>query len=224
MQHINLLERKAPTGLASPNTRRAALAAALLATLCAAAYLVQTQELRSLRADLERVQAQSEHLHRAILEVPSPDLALSDRLATEESQVQSMEAVARTLSTGGLAHTTGFASTLRAFGHTATDGIWLTGITLDNRRGSMVVEGRALDASRVPALLQTLKAEPYFAGITFAAIEMTAGVPNSASPAERALKFRVATPTADVEIRQPSASTASGEHTASTNAPDSNPS
>jgi len=203
MQNINLLERKAPTGLASPQTRRAVLGTALFVTFCLAAYLIQSQELRSVSHALARVQAQTEHLNRAIVEVPSPELALSDRLSTEESEVQGLEAVARTLSTGGLAHTTGFVTTLQAFGHTTTDGVWITGINLDNRRGSMVVEGRALDASRVPALLQALKADPYFAGTAFSAIELSAGAPASAAAFERALKFRVSTPTADVEQPHP---------------------
>jgi len=210
MQNINLLERKEPTGLSSPKTRRTALAGALLLLCAVAAYLLQVQQLRSLKHDMARVKAQSEHLQRAVVEVPSPDLALSDRLASEESQIQALEAVANTLSTGGLAHTSGFVATLRAFGHTSTEGVWLTAIDLDNRRGSMVVEGRAVDASRVPALLETLKAEPYFAGTAFSAIELSAGSRESAVPAERAMKFRVSTPTADVETRSTGATASNG--------------
>jgi Tfp pilus assembly protein PilN len=149
------------------------------------------------------VQAQSQHLQRAIVEVPSPDMALGDRLAGEEREVQALEAIARTLSTGGLARTAGFVAPLQAFGHTATEGVWLTGLSLDSRRGSLVVEGRALDASRVPAYLQSLKADPYFAGTTFSAIELTAGIPTSALPADRALKFRISTATADIETASP---------------------
>jgi Tfp pilus assembly protein PilN len=200
VQHnINLLERKAPAGLALRWVRRAVLVSGSLVTLVALALVVQSRDLRMVRLDLERVQAQTERLQRAIAEVPSADAVLADRLAFEEREVQALEAVAHTLSTGGLAHTTGFVGPLQAFGRATTEGAWLTGLSLDNRRGSMVVEGRALDASRVPALLQTLKAEPYFAGTTFSAIEMMAGVPSASSAADRALKFRMSTPTADVE-------------------------
>ena len=197
--NINLLERKAPTGLASRSVRRAVLVSGSVVTLGAAAFVVQSGALRTVRRDLARIQAQTERLQRAINEVPSPDAALADRLASEEQEVQALEAVAQTLSTGGLAHTTSFVGPLQAFGRATTDGAWLTGLTLDNRRGSMVVEGRALDASRVPALLQTLKAEPYFSGTTFSAIEMTAGTPDASAAADRVLKFRLSTPTADVE-------------------------
>jgi Tfp pilus assembly protein PilN len=203
--NINLLERKAPAGLALPWVRRAIFASGLLAALAAGAFALQSRDLRAVQRDLARVQAQTERLQRAVSEVPSPDAALADRLASEEREVQALEAVARTLSTGGLAHTTGFVGPLQAFGRATTEGAWLTGLTLDNRRGSMVVEGRALDASRVPALLQTLKAEPYFAGTTFSAIEMTAAAPNAPSAADRALKFRLSTPTADVETRSQAA-------------------
>jgi Tfp pilus assembly protein PilN len=198
-QNINLLERKAPAGLASRGVRRAVLVSGSLVTLGALAFVVQSRDLRTAQRDLARVQAQTEHLQHATAEVPSPDAALADRLASEEREVQALEAVAHTLSTGGLAHTTGFVGPLQAFGRATTEGAWLTGLSLDNRRGSMVVEGRALDASHVPALLQTLKAESYFAGTTFSAIEMTAGTANASSAADRALKFRMSTPTADVE-------------------------
>jgi Tfp pilus assembly protein PilN len=200
VQHnINLLERKAPAGLASPWVRRAGLLSGALLALGALAFVVQSRDLRSVQRDLARVQAQTERLRHAMTEVPSPDAAFADRLAAEEREVQALEAVARTLATGGLAHTAGFVGPLQAFGRATTEGAWLTGLSLDNRRGSMVVEGRALDASRVPALLQTLKAEPYFAGTAFSAIEMTAGTPNAAAAADRALKFRLSTPTADVD-------------------------
>jgi hypothetical protein len=196
MQNINLLERRVPTGLASPRVRRAVLMIGLLATIAVLAYLAQSENLRSLRQDLTRTKAQSEHLQRAIVEVPSPDVALNERLATQEREVQALEVVAHTLATGGLAHTTGFVAPLQAFARTATEGVWLTGLNLDNRHGSLVVEGRALDASLVPAYLQTLRGEPYFAGTTFSAIELTAGNSTSTMAADRALKFRIASPTA----------------------------
>lgn len=196
--NINLLERKPPTGLASPTVRLALAAFGFLAVLGGIAYLVQGQVMRSVQQDLARVQAQTEHLEHAIAEVPSPEVVMADRLATQEREVQALEAVAHTLSTGGLSHTAGFVGPLQAFGRTTTEGVWLTGLDLDNRRGSMVVEGHALDAARIPALLQTLRSDPYFAGTAFAAIEMTAGIPNGATPADRAMKFKISTPTADV--------------------------
>ncbi|HUD25056.1 MAG TPA: PilN domain-containing protein [Burkholderiaceae bacterium] len=199
--NINLLERAKPTGLALPALRLALTLFVGTAALGGLAFLVQGHALRTVRQDLARVHAQTEHLQHAIVEVPSPDVVLADRLATEEREVQALEAVARTLSTGGLSHTSGFVGPLQAFGRATTEGVWLTGLSLDNRHGSMVVEGHALDASRIPALLQTLRAEPYFAGTAFAAIEMTPGVPNGPAPADRALKFRISTPTADVATR-----------------------
>ena len=50
----------------------------------------------------------------------------------------------------------------------------------------------------VPALLEALRSEPYFAGTTFSAIQLSAGSPSGALAADRALKFRISTPTADV--------------------------
>jgi len=196
--NINLLERKPPSGLDSPAVRSAILLCGGALALGALAYGLQARDLRTARLELARAQAQTERLQRSIDAAPGSDAALTDRLASQEREVQALEAVAHTLSTGGLAHTTGFVGTLQAFGRSTTDGVWLTGLDLDNRRGSMVVEGRALDASRVPALLQTLRSEPYFAGTTFSAIDLSAGAADSAVPAERALKFRISTPTADV--------------------------
>jgi len=213
--NINLLERKPPSGLALPWVRRAVALSGSLVALGTLVFVAQTRDLKAVRHELARVQAQTERLQRAIVEVPSPDVALADRLASEEREVLALEAVAHTLSTGGLAHTTGFVGPLQAFGRATTEGVWLTGLTLDNRRGSMVVEGRALDASRVPSLLQTLKAEQYFAGTTFSAIQMTAGAANGASAADRVLKFRISTPTSDAETPGQTANPAPTDRSAS---------
>ena len=201
--NINLFERKAPAGFAAPGVRLALLLCGSVLALGALNYVVQTRDLHRVRQELVRVQAQTDRLQRAVAEVPSPEVALADRLASTEREVQALEAVAHTLSTGGLAHTDGFVGPLQAFGRATTEGVWLTGLTLDNRAGSMVVEGRALDASRIPALLQTLKAEPYFAGRAFSAIEVTAGTDSSALAADRALKFRISTPAAHDETHSP---------------------
>jgi Tfp pilus assembly protein PilN len=198
MQNIDLFERQAPTGLASPAVRRAVLASVLGIVACALVYLLQNQDLRSTRHELERVQALNDHLQRSIAGIPSAELAMNDRLATAEEEVHALETVVHTLTTGGLAHTAGFATSLRAFGRTSTEGVWLTAIDLDNRRGSIVVEGRAIDASRIPAMLQSLRTDPYFAGTTFSAIELSTGNADSAAAGDRALRFRVSTPTADV--------------------------
>jgi len=198
--NINLLERKAPAGLASPWVRRMMLLGGLVAALATLAGLAQSRDLQRVRHELTRVQAQTERLQRTMVEVPSPEIALADRLASEEREVQALETVARALSTGGLTHAAGFVGPLQAFGRATTEGVWLTGLTLDNRHGSMVVEGRALDASRVPALLQTLKGEPYFAGTHFSAIELTGGATDAALAADRALKFRIATPAVEAGL------------------------
>jgi len=192
--NINLLERKVPAGLASRWGRRLILVGGSVAALGALGWMVQSRDLHRIQQELSRVQAQTERLQRTMVEVPSPEVALAGRLAAEEREVQALEAVAHTLSTGGLTRAAGFVGPLQAFGRATTEGVWLTGLTLDNRHGSMVVEGRALDASRVPTLLQTFKAEPYFDGTTFSAIELTAGTATSALAAERALKFRISTP------------------------------
>jgi hypothetical protein len=201
-ENINLFERKPPSGLASPHVRWAILGCGTMVALGVVALGVQSRNLIQVRRELTRVQAQTGRLQRAMTEVPKPDAALTDRLDAEERDVQALEAVARTLSTGGLAHTAGFVGPLQAFGRTTTEGVWLTGLTLDNRHGSMVVEGRALDASRVPALLQTLKAEPYFAGTAFSSIEITPGTDSSPMAADRALRFRISTPATDAEAHE----------------------
>lgn len=200
-KNINLLERRRPTGWQSPALRRALLLGAALSVLVAVSYGLQRRELRLVRQELARTQSQAAHLERAMSNTPSVDAVLADRLARQEQEVQTLEALARTLATGGLAHTAGFVPTLQAFGRTTTEGVWLTGLELDNRRGAMIVEGRALDAARVPALLRRLKSDPYFAGTAFSAIELTPGAPDAALAVERALSFRFSTPSADVEAR-----------------------
>jgi Tfp pilus assembly protein PilN len=201
--NINLLERKSPSGLASPLMRAALLAAGSALALGALLFVVESGELRRVKRELARTQAQAERLQHDIAEVPSAEAAMADRFGSQEREVLALEAVVRTLSTGGLAHTTGFVGPLQAFGRATTEGVWLTGLSLDNRHGSMVLEGRALDASRVPALLHTLGSEPYFAGTRFSAIDVTPGPADATLPADRALKFRISTPAGEAEAPAP---------------------
>jgi Tfp pilus assembly protein PilN len=50
--------------------------------------------------------------------------------------------------------------------------VWLTAIRLEAGGGALALEGRALDAARVPAYIQGLRREPLLAGTTLAAIDL----------------------------------------------------
>jgi hypothetical protein len=150
------------------------------------------------QAAADRVEV--ERLQRLLRQMPA-DAGKSDSLAGEEREVLALETVAARLSAGVLGRAGSFTDTLKALGRSTTDGVWLTGIRLHQASGRMALEGKALDASRVPALVAALGQQPQFAGTAFAALDIkrddgagrganAAGAPDPAR-ADGAVAFRL---------------------------------
>jgi Tfp pilus assembly protein PilN len=195
MQNINLLETHARPRATGHALRRIALGGALFATATFAVYVIETRALETARGELARARSESERLDREQSSLAAPNAAMLADIAREEHEVGSLEGVAQLLSSGRLGRTRGFTEDLRAFGRAIAPGIWYTSMRLDNASDSMTLEGRAVDATRLPALLHALQAEPHFAGTKFASIELRSGDSDAAAGAHP-LTFRIATPVA----------------------------
>jgi len=212
-QNINLIERRPPRAADSEPVRRAALWLALLVTVIFAATVLQSRVLSSTRAELARVQAETERLQREQSGLAAPNAALIADLGRDEKDVAALESVAHLLQSGRLGRTRGFTEDLRAFGRATVSGVWFTAMRLDSVTDSMTLEGRAVDSSKVPGLLHALQAEPHFAGTRFASIELRPADTEPGAP-PTALNFKIATPVADennpppADPRAPEAGTA----------------
>jgi type IV pilus assembly PilN-like protein len=199
-QNINLFEHSpAPQSAARVGWRRAAIAAVLIAAATGTIAALQWRALDNAHTELARLRAEAQRLQREQIEAATPDPALVARIAQEERDVDALEVIARQLTNGSVGRTQGFADELRAFGRATAPGIWFTGMRLDHTTDSMTLDGKAVDASRLPALLHALEAEPHFAGTRFASIELHSSE-TDASGFPRSLAFRIATPVSDLLV------------------------
>jgi len=199
-QNVNLLE---PTSTGpSPGRvglRRAAIAAVLVSVATVTVAALQVRGLGNARAELARVQAETQRLQREQIDAATPDPALIAQITQDQRDVEALELIAHQLTNGSFGRTQGFADELRAFGRATASGIWLTGLKLDNPTNSMTLDGKAIDASRVPALIHALESEPHFSGTRFASIELHASE-TQANSAPRTVDFRIATPVSDLVV------------------------
>lgn len=191
-RHIDLfrdLRRPAPRGPRFQVVLPALLAAALLAA--GAEALQAHRTLAGHRVELERLQRSTETLQQLLAQV-APAAAPQD----DTAQVAALETLATQLQDSAAARRDGFVPALTALARARTEGVWLTAVDLDAERKHVTLQGKALDATRVPALLDALARQPTFAGTVFAQLEVKPATDagNAGAP-QGAVQFRVAAQT-----------------------------
>lgn len=152
---------------------------------------LEQRALHTQRAELARIQADTQRLQRVL--AAQPKTTDGATLAQEEAQIAALERIAARLAGGSLGHTEGFSAVLTALAQASTDGVWLTGVTLDNAADQFALEGKALDAGRVPLLLAALRRQPRFNGTEFGRMELTRADDAGRGTPEGTVRFRIAT-------------------------------
>jgi len=193
-QNINLhapgRRRRAPISRAGIAT---ALAVAFAGS--AALYAIEAQHQAQLRNAAQDSERAASRLEKQLTAAPTAAHQAQQELNAVEGEVVALEAVATRLGAGALGRTTGFTAQLRALARGNTDGVWLTGIRFDNAGAQIALEGKALDAARVPTLIERLRRAPEFAGTTFATIELKPSEETGVRAPASLVRFRLATPT-----------------------------
>lgn len=165
--------------------------AVALAAIVAGLGAVTWTEGRSVelqRATAAQLAADVKRAEQALAALKPQAAARADAPASAEADVAALEALASRLGEIASARNEPFTESLRALARARAEGVWLTGIRLGHARGPMVLEGRALDASRVPLWLAALQSEPRFAGTAFARIDL-----QPAREPAGAVQFRIGT-------------------------------
>ncbi len=201
-QNINLYEAPRRKAGAPVTPRGLAAASALLVAGLACVHWVELQRSANLNDKLVRMRADRERLERQLTQLPTPESS-NARLQQDEQDVAALEQIAARLSAGALGSSGSFTEHLRALSRATTEGVWLTGIRIDNANARLSLEGRALDAARVPQLFTALRGEKLFEGMTFGALEVKAlgdATPGATSAAPvpkgqpQLVQFRIRTP------------------------------
>ena len=111
-----------------------------------------------------------------------PNPGLTSEALDAESQLAALRRVAQIIQGGDLGNTRGYAEHFRALGRQHQDGLWLTAVGI-GLGADMSLQGRALDATLVPAYIARLSREPVLRGKAFGNLQISQPAASPASPA-----------------------------------------
>lgn len=179
-------------------TRSGLVTIALLFTAGVAGLMqVERQRQQQLKLANEDAARAVARLEKQLGGGPEATQQAVEVLKKSEDEVAALEAVATRLTSGALGRTTGFTAPLRALASSRTDGVWLTGVWFDNNGGQLALEGKAMDAARVPLLIERLRALPQFAGTSIATLDLKPAEEAGKQGPTTLVRFRLATPTVE---------------------------
>lgn len=174
MRNLNLyqVQRRRQGGPRPRQMLLVVLVAALLVAAHLGWQLWQVQGLKARLADAERAAAAEEALladERARFRPQEADPLLPKQLAGAQLRNQQLQRLVEHLRLLAAQHQKGFAEALDALAEQhPTQGLWLTGILLEDGGRELRLEGRSQDQQQLPAYLQALGRAPAFAGREFA--------------------------------------------------------
>lgn len=113
-----------------------------------------------------------------------PNPALAAELRKTDADVKALQQIFDLLQTGAIGNTRGYSEYLRAFSRQITDGLWLTGLTIQGAGTEIALQGRTLRPDLVPAYISRLTREPVMRGKSFSMLEIQQPQPEPASSSE----------------------------------------
>lgn len=171
-QQINLFDARFRKQKQHVSARTLVVTAAVL---LGAAFLLQelyAYQNRSLQATLAQADQRATELRdqtvRFAREFTSQgrSAALTDEIARVEEQLRVRRSLLATMQSGAGGGVQGFSPYLTALARQTMDGVWLTGVDIGGASGEVVLKGRVLDSTLVPAYIRRLREQPPFAGGT----------------------------------------------------------
>lgn len=130
--------------------------------------------------------------------------ALADDLQRAEARLQDRRALLEDLKTGVGGDALGYSRYLGALARQSMQGVWLTGVGIGGKTNDLVIKGRALDSTLVPAYIRALNREPPIAGRRIGELRLTAKdvapATAAASPAPATAPSAAAEPTRYIEF------------------------
>jgi hypothetical protein len=127
---------------------------------------------------LQTAQAELVELTRRTAEA-KPDARLQAELLLAQTTLTQRHAALELLRAGGLGNETGHAAALSAFARQSINGLWLTGLVLDNQQ--VALRGRALNPDLIPAYVGRLNKEGALQGRSFRALDIARPLEPAAS-------------------------------------------
>lgn len=105
--------------------------------------------------------------------IPRPkSQTLTQEIERRQSEEKALQQVFEVLKKDEFGNRKGYSAFLKAFARQSREGVWLTGLSIMGSGSEITLQGRALQASLVPAYLERLKDEPVMQGKSFSSLGM----------------------------------------------------
>lgn len=177
-QQINLINPsliKQKDFLTSTNI---ALSYALAALLMTTWYGYNKTQLDLVQKQRDQLVANLEQVQNSLAKANAAraphetDKGLEQELAALEGKQQMQTQILSTIEHGLNDSGNGLAAYLQGFAKQSVDGLWLTGISIDNDHHAMTIRGRSLQADLLPLYIERLSKEPVFSGHEFGGLQI----------------------------------------------------
>lgn len=163
-QQINLYDpgfRRRAQAL-SAATMLVAVVVTMAGMLAYAAYA--RQQVAQSEAQVEHVNAElktmRERLAKALADAQrGQSKGLQDEVARAEARARNRQDLIEKLRGGALGNSQGFSKYLAALARQTTEGVWLTGVTVEGAAANFVIQGRMLRADLLPGYIRMLSRE-----------------------------------------------------------------
>lgn len=162
-----------------------AVGVSLLAVALAGGWAVHDvhqlrQPATDTHASLEATQKELVDLTQQVAQA-KPDARLQAELRAIQSAVTQRQSAFGLLQAGGLGNETGHANALNAFARQSINGLWLTGVVLDNQQ--VALRGRSMSPDLIPGYVSRLNKEAALQGRAFRALSIERPVEDAAAAA-----------------------------------------
>ena len=201
-QQINLFNARFRKEKQHLTARTLLMTAAALLVAAFALQALHAYQNRSLSATLAQTDKRTTELRDQTVRFAKEftaqgrSTALTDEIARVEEQLRLRRTLLTTMQSGVGGHVQGFSPYLTALSRQTMNGVWLTGVDIGGASGELVLKGRVLDSTLVPAYIRRLRQEPPFAGRTVSELRVAAKSEKTAEKAARHVEFSLSMPIA----------------------------
>ena len=150
-----------------------AFTAAVLLAAMGALYAHGSWVVRGLDEDIARLSAQRDEAQGRLAELDrvlppkKKSAVLESRIEQTAEQINVRRALLNGLSERGSDRPSGFSGHLEGLARQHVDGLWLTGLRIQDGGRNIALEGSALHAALVPAQIERFSDDERLAGLTF---------------------------------------------------------
>lgn len=177
-QQINLLNPELIKKAELLTPRNMGLVYLSLASLGLVWTLYAQQSVHRLTSQRDRLAMQLQQMQDSLKQVTAAraphaaNAALVQELTQLSQQQQTQSKLLQVINSGITVANKSLSSYMRGFAHQTTEGLWLTGFSIDPEHDAISVFGRSLDADLLPRYIEMMGKEKVFAGQLFGGLKV----------------------------------------------------